>query len=117
MQGNAERSGAQQHVDRVGRVLGAGSADVSSEIAAAQASAHRQQREYLAIKANNLGFIGVTVKCKSSGDEIDLPVSLELYQDLDRQGLHTYLADAARRLGACEPISETHRLFPLPDSY
>jgi hypothetical protein len=115
MQGNANRADA---IDRIGHAMGARLADVSAEIAAAGSSAHAPLREgQRPVKANNLGLIGVTVKCRFSGDEMDIPVSLELYEDLDSEGLQTYLADAARRLGACEPIGETHRLFVLPDSY
>jgi hypothetical protein len=105
-------------MDRVAGNAGARLADVSAEIAAAGASAHGSRPEKRqSIKANNLGLIGVTVKCKFSGREMDIPVSLELYEDLDPQALHNYLADAAQRMGACEPISEVHRLHLLPDSY
>jgi hypothetical protein len=113
MHANAQRSGAHQSP---GQAVRPKLADVSAEIAAAGASSNAHRR-HQAIKANNLGLIGVTVQCKFSGDEMDIPVSLELYEDLDQQGLQTYLADAARRLGACEPLEATHRLFVLPDSY
>lgn len=112
MQSNAEHSRAQQ----AGQSLAGRLADVNAEIAAAGSSSAIHSRPRT-IKANNLGLIGVTVTCKFSGDELDIPVSLELYEDLDQQGLQTYLADSARRLGSCEPLAETHRLYVLPDSY
>lgn len=117
-QGSADQAGTHAANNPVGNATAARVADVSAEIAVAgalgQAPLPGGRRP---IKANNLGLIGVKVKCRFSGDEMDLPVSLELYEDLDSDGLQTYLSDAARRLGACEPISEKHRLFLLPDSY
>ncbi len=100
-------------------------ADVSAEIAAAGSSAHAKaevlrevpQDVPRQLRANNLGLIGVTLTCDFSGRQMDLPVSLELYEDLDAEALQNYLADAARRQGVCEPIARTHRLFALPDSY
>jgi hypothetical protein len=122
MQGNANRADTPSPMDRIGKAMGASMgarlADVSAEIAAAGGSSHAPMREgQRLVKANNLGLIGVTVKGKHSGRELDIPVSLELYEDLDAEGLQTYLSDAARRLGACEPVGETHRLYVLPDSY
>jgi hypothetical protein len=118
MQENVGRASAPQSVTRSINQIGARLADVSAEIAAAGASDPSPQRESRKpIKANNLGLIGVTVTCNFSGREMDLPVSLELYEDLDPQALQAYLAEEARRMGACEPISDTHRVFVLPDSY
>jgi hypothetical protein len=117
MQGNANRAETPSPLDRIGKAMGARLADVSAEIAAAGASHSHMREGQRLVKANNLGLIGVTVKGKHSGRELDIPVSLELYEDLDAEGLQTYLSDAARRLGACEPIGETHRLYVLPDSY
>jgi hypothetical protein len=117
MQGNSERKGALLDIGRAGRrAAGPRLADVDPEIAAA-GGPHLETERHPSVKANNLGLIGVAVKLEFSGRELDIPVSLELYEDLDPSGLHTYLSDAARRLGACEPIGKTHRLFLLPDSY
>ena len=117
MQGNSERKGALLDISRTGvRAMGQRLADVDPEIAAA-GGPHLASERLPSIKANNLGLIGVSVKLEFSGRELDIPVSLELYEDLDTEGLRAYLSDAAKRLGACEPISKTHRLFLLPDSY
>ena len=114
MQNNSEGTGWRL-LEHPATPMGGRLADVSAEIAAA--GAQGAPESHRSVKANNEGLIGVTVKCKFSGRELDIPVSLELYEDLDAQALQNYLADAARRLGACEPISETHRLYLLPDTY
>jgi hypothetical protein len=114
MQQTTDGAGPHSPGERSGQPLSGRLADVSAEIAAAGAHGTHERHP---IKANNEGLIGVTVKCRFSGRELDIPVSLELYEDLDAQALQNYLADAARRLGACEPISETHRLYLLPDTY
>ena len=118
-EGNTERNGALLDIGRASRrAAGPRLADVDPEIAAAGLPRNDLVADrHPSVRANNMGLIGVSVKLEFSGKEIDIPVSLELYEDLDHEALHAYLSDAARRVGACEPISRKHRIFLLPDSY
>lgn len=119
MQANSERNGALLDGGRLGRRTRVRRlADVDPEIAAAGGLSNGlDAHERFTVRANNHGLIGITLKLAFSGRELDLPVSLELYEELEPEALHTYLSDAARRMGACEPISNTHRIHLLPDSY
>ena len=92
-------------------------ADVDAEIAAAGALRSAPGAVPASIKANNLGMIGVAVKSATTGKEIEFPVSFELYEDLDAPSPQTYLADAARRMGASVQPGVRFRIFQLPDSY
>lgn len=92
-------------------------ADVDAEIAAAGALRSAPGAIPASIKTNNLGMIGVTVKSATTGKELEFPISLELYEDLDAPSLQTYLADAAKRMGANAQPGARFRIFQLADSY
>ena len=92
-------------------------ADVDAEIAAAGAMHSAPAAVPAPITANNLGMIGVAVKSAATGNEIEFPVSFELYEDVDAPSLQTYLADAAKRMGASVQPGARIRIFRLPDSY
>ena len=92
-------------------------ADVDAEIAAAGAMRSAPGAIPASIKANNHGMIGVAVKSATTGRELEFPISLELYEDLDAPSLQTDLADAARRMGASVQPGTRFRIFQLGDSY
>ena len=92
-------------------------ADVDCEIAAAGAMRSAPGAIPASIQANNLGMIGVAVKSAATGQELEFPVSFELYEDLDAPSLRAYLADAARRMGASVQPGARFRIFRLADSY
>jgi len=104
MHGNTDGSGARL-------------ADVNAEIAAAGALKRSAVPMPAPIRANNLGMIGVAVKSAATGQEVEFPVSLELYEDLDAPSLQTYLADAAKRMGAIVKPGARCRLFQMADTY
>lgn len=105
MQGNTDANGARL-------------ADVNAEIAAAGAlNGARRPMPAGSIRANNLGMVGVAVKSAATGQEVEFPVSLELYEDLDPPSLQAYLADAAKRAGASVAPGARYRIFQMADSY
>ena len=99
--------------NRFGACLG----DVDAEIAAAGSAGASKGTIPAGVRANNLGMIGVAVRSTATGRELEFPISLELYEDLDAPSIQNYLADAAKRMGADVQSGARYRFFQLPDSY
>lgn len=69
------------------------------------------------VTKNNVGLVGVKIKLVGQARELPIAMSFDVYKTLNDAPLRSYLADAAMRNGARDPVVENYRAFQRLDAH